>query len=179
VRSTLIGYAQKKPGPAMLSRPGSSIFLIAASAIGASAEAPTTATAAATTAAAAETSTATATTAATAPLIPRLGFIHRQRSATEVGTVEGRDCTIGFAVIFHFDEAESTRAPCLTVHDHLGPGDFPVLLKEVVQVVLRGIPNQVADINVLRHLKTFPSKLRIKNPSSANDLHPRISKALR
>src|SRR5207249_2454212 len=33
---------------------------------------------------------------------------------------------------------------------------FPVLLKEVVQVVLRGIPNQVADINILRHYKTFP-----------------------
>src|SRR5262249_31781772 len=63
-----------------------------------------------------------------------------------------------FGVIFHFHEAESTRAACLTVHDHLRPRDLAVFLKQVVQVVLRGIPYQVADINVLSHLKTFPSK---------------------
>jgi hypothetical protein len=124
-------------------------LLVPASAVGSTAEATSTTA----TAPAAETSAAATATA----VIPRLGLVNCQWPASEVGTVEGSDCPISFAVIFHFHEAEASRTPGLTVHDHLRPSDLAVLLKEVVQVVLRGIPNEIADIDILRHLKTFPA----------------------
>src|SRR5262249_52442445 len=50
----------------------------------------------------------------------------------------------------------AARPTRLAVHDHLRPCHLAVLLEQGVQVVLVGIPDEIADINILRHHKTFP-----------------------
>src|SRR5262245_49492641 len=65
--------------------------------------------AAATTAAAIAATTATVT-AATAAALAGFGLVHGQRSAAEVRSVKCVNGPLGFAVVFHFHEAETARS---------------------------------------------------------------------
>src|SRR5262249_11850849 len=96
----------------------------------------------------------TAAAAAAAPAVfPGLGLVDGQRPALKLGAVEGVDGLLGLGVIIHFDEPEAARTAGLAVGDDLGAGDFPVLLEKGQQVVGAGIPNEIANVNVLRHRK--------------------------
>src|SRR5438034_3947576 len=118
----------------------------AAAAIAASAP-----TAAAAAAIAAPTATTTATTAA--PLFARLGLVDGERPAFEVGTIEGVDGFLGLAVVVHFHKAKPARSAGLPIRNHLSSGHRAVPLKQGQQVVGCAIPNQIADVDILRHSK--------------------------
>ena len=91
----------------------------------------------------------TATTAA--PLFARLGLVDGERPAFEVGTIEGVDGFLGLAIVVHFHKPKPARSAGLPVRNHLGSGHRAVPLKQGQQVVGCAIPNQIADVNILRH----------------------------
>src|SRR6266481_6159921 len=121
--------------------------IAAAAAIAASAPPAPTAAAAATIAA----PTATTATTAPAPLFARLGLIDSERSAFEVGTIESFDGLLGLAIVVHFHKAKPARSAGLPIRNHLGSGHRAVRLKQGQQVVGCAIPNQIADVDILRH----------------------------
>src|SRR5262249_30991165 len=100
---------------------------------------------------------AVATTAAAAfTRGTRLGLVDRQGAALERGPVERLDRRRGLAVVGHFDEPEAPRAARLPVGDDLGLRHRPVLLEQTQQVVGAGIPDEIADVDVLRHRRSDP-----------------------
>src|SRR5882762_3331163 len=122
--------------------------IAAAAAIAASAP-----TAAAAAAIAAPTATTAPAAPAAAPLFARLGLVDGERPAFEVGTIEGFDGFLGLAVVVHFHKPKPTRSAGLPVRNHLSSGHRTVPLKQGHQVVGCAIPNQIADVDILRHSK--------------------------
>src|SRR5262249_3866211 len=97
--------------------------------------------------------------------------VDRQGPALVGRAVERFDRLLRLAVVGHFHEAEPARASGFLVRDYLGALDLAELLEERVQVVLGAIPDQVADVNILRHRKTF---LRPRPPANGL-LGPRLT----
>ncbi len=122
----------------------------------ATAVAATAATPAVTTAIAAAIATATAAPSAATTLLARPGFVYRQGAALMFLPVECINRFLGFVVAFHFDEAEAARAAGFAIGDYLGSSHRAVFFEKSQQVVGRAFPRKVADINILRHLRTFP-----------------------
>jgi hypothetical protein len=90
--------------------------------------------AAAITASAALTAAATAiststTTTTTRPLFPRLRFVHRQRAAANVLTIEGADGGFRLIVAPHLDKAEPFAAAGFPIRNDFGALDLAVRLK--------------------------------------------------
>src|SRR5262249_43151976 len=56
------------------------------------------------------------------------------------------------------------------VGDDLGPPHRPMFLEQGQQIVGRGIPCEVADINVLRHRRTFPCQAPREDHSAAGEV---------
>src|SRR5439155_5464814 len=129
-----------------------SSFLVAVATIAAAAAIAASAPTAPAAATAAAIATPTATTApAAAPLFARLGLVDSERPAFEVGTIEGVDGFLGLAVVVHFHKPKPTRSAGLPVRNHLSSSHRAVPLKQGQQVVGCAIPNQIADVNILRH----------------------------
>jgi hypothetical protein len=109
-----------------------------------------TAAAAATAASAAAVTTATATTAATSWLA-RTGFIHGERAAVVLGAVHSADRGLGFFIAAHFHEAEALAAAGVAIHDHFGAlyrSEFP---KHLVEIRVRNVITQIANVQLLSH----------------------------
>jgi len=81
----------------------------------------------------------------------RAGLANGEWSAAKVGAIEGLDGFPGLRVGAHFHEPETTGPPGISVRDHLDPGHGALLLKEREQILVRGVPRQVSDEEVLRH----------------------------
>jgi hypothetical protein len=79
-----------------------------------------------------------------------------------VRAVQGVDGLLGFGIVVHFHKPETTRPASLSVRDDLGSGYVAVLLKQGQQVVGCAFPSKVADVNILRHLRTFLCPVRSK-----------------
>src|SRR5207244_8113299 len=109
---------------------------------------------------AATTSVATATAAATAAIFPRSGLVDRQRAALVILAVQGIDGLLGLGVIVHFHKAKAPGAAGLPIGDHLGSSHVAVLLKQGQEVVGRRLPCEVADVDILRHLKNLSVPIR-------------------
>src|SRR5262249_17987158 len=92
---------------------------------------------------------ATTASPAAAAALGRASLVDRQRTATERLAVQGVDGRLRLGVVVHLDEAEAARAAGFAIGDDLGPSDRPVLLEQRQQVVGRGVPRQVADVDVL------------------------------
>jgi hypothetical protein len=90
-----------------------------------------TTTAAAVTAAA--TATATMTAAATAAIFTRPRFVHGQRASIHVFAIHGRNGSVSFRCILHFDESESFGSIRHPVHDHLSGQDRSMRLKHTFE----------------------------------------------
>jgi hypothetical protein len=73
----------------------------------------------------------------------------------KVGVIQSLDCSLGFGIVLHFHETKAARPAGFLVHDHLSPIDRAVFLEQGQQIVCRGFPDQVADVNILRHRNTF------------------------
>ena len=74
--------------------------------------------------------------------------------------VQGVDGLLRLGVICHFHKAEAPRATGLLIGDHLGTRDAAVFLEQGQQVVGGHLPHEVADVNVLRHLKDLSVPIR-------------------
>jgi hypothetical protein len=116
-----------------------------------------------TTAATARTSAATAVTSATAKPIAttaatestgtrfaRACFVHRERSATQFGPVQGRHCFICIPIHRHFHKRETARLACIPVFHNLHPVHLAVCGKSRIQILLGRLERNVPDINVLQ-----------------------------
>src|SRR5262249_32057036 len=66
----------------------------------------------------------------------------------------------------HLHKTEAARTAGLAIGNHLRSRHIPVLLEQGQQVVGGGIPRKVADVDILRHLKTLP-KVNPHNPGPA------------
>jgi len=84
-------------------------------------------------------------------LLARPRFIDRQIPPFEFLTIQFFNRMIRFRIVLHLDETKTARPARLPIHDHLGTGHLAKLFEEIVQIVLIGIPHQIANVNVLRH----------------------------
>src|SRR5207249_9424678 len=64
----------------------------------------------------------------------------------------------------HFHEPEAARPAGLPVRHDLRARHVAMLLEQSQQIVGRCIPDEVADVDILRHLKTFPCPARRGRP---------------
>ncbi len=103
------------------------------------------ATTTASTAAAAEPASAAA--ARTIRLRPR--FVHGQRTPAVRVSVESGDCRLGFIVVRHLHEAESTGPPCVTVRYHCYAFDCSVRLEKLTKVSFGRAEREVSYKNFL------------------------------
>jgi hypothetical protein len=77
-----------------------------------------------------------------------------------VRAVQGVDSLLGFAIVIHFHKPETARPTGFPIRDHLGSGHIAVLLEQRQEVVSCTFPREVADVNILRHLRTFLCPVR-------------------
>jgi hypothetical protein len=116
-----------------------------------------------TTAATARASAATAVTAATAKPIAttaateatgarftRAGFVYRESSATQFGTIQGRHRFICVRIHRHFHKRESASLACIPVFHNLHPVHLAVSGKSRIQILLGRLERDVPDINILQ-----------------------------
>jgi hypothetical protein len=136
------------------------------------------ATTAAATVAATRTATAAAaahaatTAAAAAGARAILGFIHAQRTAAHVESVQGAHRALGVR-LRHFDEAEAARPAGLAVGREGNGLDGAVLAKQFLDVLLRRSERQVAHVdlghsNILRDNTSNRSQASLPGRHSNN-----------
>jgi hypothetical protein len=89
--------------------------------------------------------------ASAASLLSRPGLVNGQRPSLVVSSVERLDGLLGLGIFIHLHKAESARAAGFAICDDLGTGDLAMLLKQGEKIVGRGIPDQVAYIDILSH----------------------------
>ncbi len=82
---------------------------------------------------------AAATAAATRALL-RLGDVHLDGAAVELGPVECRDGLVGRLVIVKGDKTESTRTTRIAIADHGGFADFAMGTERAAQAIVVRIP---------------------------------------
>jgi hypothetical protein len=110
---------------------------------------PTAAAATAATSAAAVT-TATAT-AATTSWLARTGFIHGERPAVVLGAVDAADRGLGLFIAAHFDKAKTLAAAGVAIHDHFGALNRSEFTKQLVEIRVRNVITQIANVQLLSH----------------------------
>jgi hypothetical protein len=84
------------------------------------------------------------------------------------------DGLLRLRVVGHLHESEAARPARLAVGDDLSATNRAIFLEQLQEVIGRGIPGEVAYVNVLRHQNTFrddqpPGNTR---PPSRADVHP-------
>jgi hypothetical protein len=107
--------------------------------------------AAATAAASAAAVTTAAATAAATSRLARTGFVHGERSAVVLGAVHSADRGLGFFIAAHFHKAEALAAAGVAIHDHFGAlyrSEFP---KHLVEIRVRNVITQIANVQLLSH----------------------------
>jgi hypothetical protein len=73
--------------------------------------------------------------------------------------VEATDRSIGVGLTPHFDETEALPAACLTISDDLDALNFAELRKQLFKVGTADVVAEVADVELLPHVKT-PGRVR-------------------
>jgi hypothetical protein len=68
--------------------------------------------------------------------------------------VEGIDRRIGVGFTPHFDETEALPVACLTISDDLNALNFAELRKELFKIGTADVVAEVADVELLPHVKT-------------------------
>jgi hypothetical protein len=122
------------------------------------------ATAAATTIAATPVATTTAASSAATPVATatiaaatsaaggfRAGFIDGEPAAIVVLAVQSFDCRLGFVVIRHFNEPESTAPARLSIAQYLSRAHRAELLEQLLEVFRRGSVSEVTNVKPLGH----------------------------
>lgn len=120
---------------------------------------------------------AAATAASPAPSRTRftgLRLVHAEPPSAERFVMQAVDRRLSFRVVGHLDKPEPARPAGFAVRNDLCADYLPVLLKQLEQVVGRGIPREVADVNVLRHQRTFPCLAGESHSSSVTGAGPPV-----
>src|ERR1700675_292458 len=60
--------------------------------------------------------------ARSAPLLARLGLVHRQRTSLIIRSIEGVDCRLSFGVVAHLDKSEAAGPAGVSIGNYLGAG---------------------------------------------------------
>ena len=76
------------------------------------------------------------------------GFVHVQRSAVELGSVQLRNRVLGVALLRHFDESETTRLARIAVRHDVYAFHVAKLRKGSMQIFLRRLIAEITDKNV-------------------------------
>lgn len=90
-----------------------------------------------------ETVSATAAIGAGAAFFPRTGFIHRQSSAIELGSIEGLNGLLRLFGRVHRDESKAAGTASNTIRHEVGFGDHAMRREGVLQVVFGGVEREV------------------------------------
>jgi len=94
-------------------------------------------------------SPATATTSAKAALGLRPCLVDVQRATIQGVPVEGGNCLIRLAFIFHFDKCETTRPAGFAIRHNPGAIHLAISFEEAANTLFGGIEVQVAYENIL------------------------------
>src|SRR5271170_1441624 len=93
----------------------------------------------------------------------RLRFVHANRTALDVATVQFLDCAFGCFIGRHLDETESPRAIGGAVDDDLRAVHLSCFRKYVEQILVSHSPSQIPNIQSAAHYPSpcaFPSAPR-------------------
>ena len=78
----------------------------------------------------------------------RLGNVDRQRPPGEVSSVQGIDCGLGFALVVHLHEAETTGLAAVTILDYASRFSRAVLGESFSKAFVPGIETEVSYVDV-------------------------------
>lgn len=78
----------------------------------------------------------------------RLGNVDRQLPPGEVSSVQGVDRGLGFALVVHLHEAETTRLAAVAILDHASRFNLPVLGESCSEVFVLGVETEVSYVYV-------------------------------
>jgi hypothetical protein len=92
---------------------------------------------------------ATATPASAAALSFRTSLIDVDGTASDLRSVQRRNCLLAIFVTVHLDKAETARSPCVTVGHDADTIDLTVCLKELPQFIFACIKAQVPHKDIL------------------------------
>jgi hypothetical protein len=105
--------------------------------------------AAAATTAAIASATATAPRATASAFCLRTSFIHIQRSAPVLGSVQSGDCFVALFGVRHLDEPEAARSAGITIGKDRNPVDLSILLKQLAQLIFPSVEAEIPNEDVL------------------------------
>ena len=94
--------------------------------------------------------TTASATAATAAFGFRTCFIHIQRAASHLRSVQRRDGSFRFLRIGHLDKSEAARTPCLAIRHNADPIDLSMRLKQLPQLIFRCVEVQISNKDVFQ-----------------------------
>jgi len=89
---------------------------------------------------------------AAARTLLRLGDVHLDGTAVELGPVKCRDGLVGRLVIVKGDKTESARTTRIAIADHDGFADLAVGAERGAQALVVRVPAQTSDKQFLRHI---------------------------
>src|SRR5436309_6520827 len=93
---------------------------------------------------------ATAATTASSRFL-RAGFVDRQRTTAQLGTIQGRDRGLGLLERGHLDKAEASRLPRELVRDHARRFYSAMHGEQFIQLLLGRRIRQPTHINLRTH----------------------------
>src|SRR5205085_4784006 len=94
---------------------------------------------------------ASSATTKSAPLGTWPGFVHGECSPVELLAVEGGNGRLSFVIIVHLDKAKAFRAAGIPVHDDLRRLNRAMRSKQSLQIAVRRVIGQVANVQFLGH----------------------------
>ena len=77
-------------------------------------------------------------------------FVHGQSATAFVSTVQGGNRGVRFAIVRHFDKAETTRTTGITIGNHSSAFDCAMRLKPLPQVRFGCVEREISDKYFLR-----------------------------
>ena len=97
------------------------------------------------------------------------GFVDAQCSLMEHRSVQSLNRMLGFRVIWHFDESETSRMAGITISDQGDDFNNAVCSKQVAQIVLGNGKIQIANVDVCHKVPSLGRSVRSLAPVSERE----------
>lgn len=80
--------------------------------------------------------------------VARFGNVDRQGPPAEISSVQGVDCGLGFALVVHLHETETTRLAAFAILDYASRFDLAVLGESCSQAFVPDVETEVSYVYV-------------------------------